>query len=278
MKIKSLMRSPCGIVDASEPLAAATMRLTSAPGACLVATERGHVVGVLTDVDARAAGPSTIEPMARYAWPDLAAKLRVVHAMRPNPLVLATETTTMAMARMLRARRERVAVVTEGTEVLGVVTAYDLLRALVERLEGGIPGALTRLLVAVSLPISARGGRGVCTPLEVAADLARRHAATLTVLHVIRGLSPRVAEGLPAGVEADVHRWRRSQARETLVGLVARHGLPSVRIEVGAGDVTQAVLECGLKTGAELIVMGGRPAAAIVYTTMRQAPCPVLAV
>src|SRR2546426_7065684 len=115
------------------------------------------------------------------------------------------------------------------------------------------------------------------TPLDLALGIARRHRATLTLLHVMRGLSLRVAEGLPAGVDADVQRWRLAEVRAALIRRVPREDRSMVRVDVRAGDVVEGVLNGAATTGAELIVMGGRPGASLVRETMRRAPCPVLA-
>jgi len=276
MQVKMLMRNSCGVIDVSEPLAAARLRLASDPGACLVAVEDGRLAGVLTDADVRAAGASSVAPISDYEWPQLTARLTVAHAMRRNPVVVGTGAAATTVARALRARGERVAVVMEGVDVVGVVHARDLLGVLADRLHRDGRGTLARLLVAASPRALARGDVGLRTPLGVACALARWHVATLTVVHVMRGLSRRVAQGVPAGVEGDLHRWRRSQARAALSRLVADLG--GVRIEVRAGDLAQALLDSALETGAELLVLGGRADARLVRTMIRRAPCPVLAV
>jgi len=167
--------------------------------------------------------------------------------------------------------------VADSVEVMGVVTTTDLLGSLVERLEQETPPRLSRLLVAVSLAASPGRRRSMHTALDVALDITRRHGAMLTLLHVMRGLSRRVAEGLPAGVEADVQRWRLAEARAALARLVPREDRSTTRVDVRAGDVVEGVLNSAATTGAELIVMGGRPGAAVVRETIRRAPCPVLA-
>jgi nucleotide-binding universal stress UspA family protein len=158
-----------------------------------------------------------------------------------------------------------------------VVTVTDLLGALVERLERETPPRLSRVLVAVSLMASSRGCRNARAALEVALEIARRHGATLTLVHVMRGLSERVAQGLPGGVDADVQRWRLAKVRAALVRRVPPDDRAMIRVDVRAGKVVDGVLRSAATTGAELIVMGGRPGSPLVRETMRRAPCPVLA-
>ncbi len=277
MRIKTLMRCSSGIVEARESLAAAAMRLASDPGGCLVVMDGGRLAGVLTPADARAAGPSTVPCLAVHELPAFTSGLTVADAMRRDPVIVPPDATSSDVAHALRTRGHRAAVVADRVEVMGVVTTTDLLGALVERLEQETPPRLSRLLVAVSLAASPGRRRSMHTALDVALDITRRHGAMLTLLHVMRGLSRRVAEGLPAGVEADVQRWRLAEARAALARLVPREDRSTTRVDVRAGDVVEGVLNSAATTGAELIVMGGRPGAAVVRETIRRAPCPVLA-
>jgi len=278
MRIKTLMRYSSGIVEARESLAAAAMRLASDPGGCLVVTDGGRLAGVLTPADARAAGPSTVPCLAVHEVPAFTSGLTVADAMRRDPVIVSPDATSADVAHALRTRGHRAAVVTDGVEVMGVVTTTDLLGSLVERLEQETPPRLSRLLVAVSLAASPRRRCSTHTALDVALDIKRRHGAMLTLLHVMRGLSLRVAEGLPAGVDADVQRWRLAEARAALVSLVPREDRSMTRVDVLGGDVVEGVLNSAATMGAELIVMGGRPGAAVVRETIRRAPCPVFAV
>src|SRR5437899_2208513 len=238
----------------------------------------GDPGAVALDVaQARAAGPSTVPSLAVHELPALTSRLTVADAMRRDPVVVPSDATPADAARALRTRGHRAAIVVEGSEVVGVVTATDLLGALVQRLERETPPRLSRLLVAVSLAASTSRRCRSRTALDLALGIARRHRATLTLLHVMRGLSLRVAEGLPAGVDADVQRWRLAEVRAALIRRVLPEDRSMVRVDVRAGDVVEGVLNGAATTGAELIVMGGRPGASLVRETMRRAPCPVLA-
>jgi len=269
MRIKMLMRCTSGTVEARESLAAASMRLASDSGGCLVVTDGGRLAGVLTPADARAAGPSTVPSLAVHEWPAFTSRLTVADAMRRDPVVVPPDATPGDAAHAMRTRGHRAAVVVDGSEVVGVVTTTDLLGTLVQRLERATPPRL--LAASTSRRCRSR------TALDLALGIARRHRATLTLLHVMRGLSLRVAEGLPSGVDADVQRWRLAEVRAALIRRVPPEDRSVVRVEVRAGDVVEGVLNGAATTGAELIVMGGRPGASLVRETMRRAPCPVLA-
>jgi CBS domain-containing protein/nucleotide-binding universal stress UspA family protein len=274
MQIKSLMRDAGAVVAPTERLAVAASRLASDPERCLVVVERGRVAGVLTEADVRAAGASTLATLAAHEWPFLLDRLTVADAMRGEPIVAAPGSDAASVARALRARDQRAAVVTDGGEVVGVVSVADLLGALVERLER-TPAGLTRLIVG-NATLAARDEGRPHAALDVALDIARRHGAALTLVHVIPWLSRRVAEGLPAGVEADLHRWRLTRALAALWRLVP-DDVPGVCVEVKAGAVAAALVESAAATDAELIVLGWHPGSAVVRETMRRAPCPVLA-
>jgi len=278
MPIKTLMRSPSGVVEATESLAIATRRLASEPDGCLLVRNRGRVVGVLTMADVRAAGPSTIPTLAAYESPSLTAHLTVADALRGEGVVVPLNAAAADVARALRTRQQRVALVADGADVVGVVTTEDLLSALTERLERDSPPRLARLLVAVSPSPTVGGGRGTRTVLDIGLEIGRRHGATVTLLHVMRRLSPRIAEGLPVGGDSDVQRWRLAGARASLARLVPTGIETTVRTAVRAGEVVDAVLAVAAETLADLIVMGGRRGSALVRETICRARCPVLAV
>lgn len=274
MQVKTWMRAVAGAVDIRETLAGAAMQLLRNPGACLIVRDGVGVVGVLTESEVRSAGPSIVPALAVYELPMASPSLTVGDALRGAPVRVGPYAAAADVARQLRARGAHAALVVDGDDIMGVVTTADLLSVLIERVERDRPSGLTRVLVGVKLPQSPGRSRASSGALGVAADIAHDHGATLTVLHVMRGLSFRVAEGLPAGVEADLHRWRLSDARAVLASMI-----PSgARLMLKSGDVVRGLLEAATNTGADLIVVGGRPGSSTVRGTMRQAPCPVLAV
>jgi CBS domain-containing protein/nucleotide-binding universal stress UspA family protein len=274
MQVKMWMRALAGAVDIRESLAAAAMRLAPNTGTCLIVRNRGRVVGLLTESDVRKAGPSILPALAAHELPMAASHLTVGQAMCDDPVRVGPDAAAPDVARQLRARGAHAALVVDGEEVVGVVTTADLLGVLAERLERHTPGGLTHVLVGVKLPRSTPPSRDISAALGVAAEIAHDHGATLTVLHVMRRRSFRVLEGLPAGVEADVHRWRLNDARAVLARLVP----PDARVMVKSGDVIHGLLDAAATGGADLLVMGGRPTSSTVRAAMRHAPCPVLAV
>src|SRR5207247_11260444 len=93
MRTKMLMRCTSGTVEARESLAAASMRLASDSGGCLVVTDGGRLAGVLTPADARAAGPSTVPSLAVHEWPAFTSRLMVADVMRRGSVLVPPDAT-----------------------------------------------------------------------------------------------------------------------------------------------------------------------------------------
>src|SRR2546422_704269 len=195
--------------------------------------------------------------------------MRIKTLMRYSSGIVEARESLAAAAMRLASDPGGCLVVTDGGRLAGVLTPADARAA----------GPSTRPCLAVhEVPAFTSGLTLADAMRRVALDIKRRHGAMLTLLHVMRGLSLRVAEGLPAGVDADVQRWRLAEARAALVSLVPREDRSMTRVDVLGGDVVEGVLNSAATMGAELIVMGGRPGAAVVRETIRRAPCPVFAV
>src|SRR5919106_1801863 len=198
-------------------------------------------------------GPSTLPALAVHEHPSLTARLTAGDAVRGEVVILPIDASPGDAATALLPTGERAAVVTEGGDAVGVVTIDDLIGALTERLEREAAPGITRILIAVSLSAPAR--RRPST-LDTGLALARRHRATTTLLHVMPAVWRRVAAGLPAGVEADVNRWRLTAARQALAALAPSDAPMPVRVEVRAGHIVEGVLTAAAEAHADLIVVG----------------------
>ena len=227
--------------------------------------------------DVRAAGPSSVPRLAAYEHRTLTARLRVADAVREPAVLVPLETTITALAERLRGSRRRAAVVVDGGDVVGVVSVDALVAALVERLQRDSPPRLARLLVAVSLsPGAFHGSRAPGAALRLGLEIARQHRASVTLLHVMRRLSPRIVEGLPLGIDADVQRWQLNEARAALGALASRESSIPMRIDVRADAIVPALVGAAEEMASDLIMMGGRPRSALARTLTGCAPCPVL--
>ncbi|HSN89855.1 MAG TPA: universal stress protein [Anaeromyxobacteraceae bacterium] len=129
--------------------------------------------------------------------------------------------------------------------------------------------------------------KGSSATLEAAADVARRHEANLTLLHV-REPPPAAAPSgfapptVPSEVEAveigrQLERWREEAARlagrEVRAELAA--GAPASEIvrRLREGRFDLAVVGTHGRTGLRRLVLGS-----VAERVVREAPCPVLVV
>jgi nucleotide-binding universal stress UspA family protein len=106
--------------------------------------------------------------------------------------------------------------------------------------------------------------------LRYAAALARRHKATLTVLHVLKRSA---AEAAVAEVKTKLAAVLGSEAGEAKI---------SFRVDVG--PVVPTILHVATEIGADLLVVGVRPSLGVLdrltwphaYEIVRESACPVL--
>jgi nucleotide-binding universal stress UspA family protein len=122
--------------------------------------------------------------------------------------------------------------------------------------------------------------------LALAIEVAREHAAPLTVLHVIEALSEEEMENLPPiGVREHVEALTR-RARERLYAAVPREAHATVRISevVRYGRASHAILREADGCGADLLVLGAQGhrglgllgLGSVTDTVVRRARSPVL--
>lgn len=92
--------------------------------------------------------------------------------------------------------------------------------------------------------------------LARAVDLARRHQARLTLMHVVEYMGPAYAGDMPLPDDFEIDQMLVDNARQELQEMVADVDLPQVdcRVEVGVAkhELTRAAKELGV----DLIVVG----------------------
>jgi nucleotide-binding universal stress UspA family protein len=156
--------------------------------------------------------------------------------------------------------------------------------------------ALTRILVPTNLGEPSR------TAIRYGVAFARQFRARLYLLHVLpaRALeaaieTERVLEVLgpeePAAHEPDANEIARNAAREDLGSLLRPEDERATQAEYllrpsGLAGPPEAIVQCALELGVELIVMGKHRlgfvehlfAGSVAERVMRHAPCPVLIV
>ena len=124
--------------------------------------------------------------------------------------------------------------------------------------------------------------------LRFAADLARRYAASLDLLHVFQTMTYALPEGyvVPSPEQLDAIMKHFQQELETAKRSALAAGAPSVETTLLQGGVASAILRVAEERHHDLIVMGthGRTGmkhmllGSVAEHIVRVAPCPVLTV
>lgn len=129
------------------------------------------------------------------------------------------------------------------------------------------------LLIAVDFSTGSR------TAVGVAALIARRHAATLTLLHVDRipEIIEREAMRAPADVWESYLRDRAQSARHLLEEQASMLSGVSTRVAVAAGDVPRAILQQASRDGSDLVVLGAHGTGTVHHLWLGSTPFEVAA-
>ena len=281
MQIKTLMRSPVTVLDETTPLARARDTMVR-EGLAAVPVARGiRPWGMLTERDVHRCWTSSLAEIARYDAGYLLARVQAGEAVRRDfATILPTAGLEAAAARMAAERVESLLVV-DGGEPLGIVTARDLLTAVIARLERREPPRFAAILAAVGCGTD---GPAVC---RTAVALARRDHARLLVLHVLPPLARRLAvAAVPEEALARIAENRKRDAVDRLARLLpADEGVPTT-VRVVFGDAAARIAAEATSAGADLVVMGGDRRGWLdrmlgddtIASVVRRSPCPVLVV
>jgi len=282
MRVKTLMTSPAAAFETTSPLWQARQLLGGDSATHLLVARDSRIVGVLSDRDLRRVGPSTLPTLAQYELPSLLDDLPVAQAMTREVVTIEPQTAVEEAARLAGQHQAQTLPVLEGEELVGVVTRANLLGALIDLLEDQAPTSFGHILVPVDF------GRAACRGLEAAMELAVRHRARLTLLHVLpRALRVARMEEVPFAVRAQLGATRRQRCLARLRALVLREGeIGAVTCQVAAGNPAAEILRAAARIEADVIVMGTRGGGwvrrlvrdGVTAAVTRRAPCPVLIV
>jgi CBS domain-containing protein len=276
VRVKTLMRGPVSIA-ANGSLGEATELMARTGIRDLPVLWNDALVGILTERDARRAGPSLASWLARYDFTDCLKLLRVNEIMTRPAAQVTPETALADAARLLATLRMQVLPVVEAELLVGVVTGHDLRSYLLARLEHESPARLREVLAVVDGPDTA--------PAMVAAATAITADATarLTVLRLLPPL-PWARDGLRTAADARIAGLQEHQATEELRDLVGPEDC-KLRYCVARGDGAAAIVKVAIAVEADVIVMARPPrrwpggtGRATTDELTRLAPCPVLVV
>ena len=95
----------------------------------------GHVVGILTDRDLKRASPSLLSGISQEKYDELLDATRVGQVMTRNPQTVTPATPLKDVAKILIEHKFGSLPVTDGDQLVGIITDIDLLGALYELLD-----------------------------------------------------------------------------------------------------------------------------------------------
>jgi len=131
MIVRNRMKSPVITIEADRPLEAARALLVRHNIRQLPVVAKGRLIGIITDRDLRATRP---------------AQATVGDIMTRDPLTVSPSASVDEAARQLRSRKIGAVPVLEGTKLVGILSASDILDAFIDLTGVGQP--TYRLIVA----------------------------------------------------------------------------------------------------------------------------------
>jgi len=281
MNVKTLLKGSAVTAEDTMPIRDARALMLKYAVPCLPVLRQSRLVGMITELHLRAAGPSSVRELRRYDWSDAAAGLTVREVMSRDPVAVTPDASVAEVARLMRRKAVDAVPVVDGGDVVGVVTRRDLLAVLGGLLEHRHPTALGHVLAATSLGPSAERTFGEA--LRVAAVTG----AALTLLHVL----PRISrlQG-PERPTPDQMSWReqarRRIAEEALEAMCRARHAQQISYEVADGPVAHDIARRAAELDSDLIVVGTASRRGCLGFSGRNtadrltglAPCPVLVI
>jgi CBS domain-containing protein len=231
-------------------------------------TDGAALAGLVSERALRRVEPSTLVSLGTWELAPDPDRLRARDVMSAPLLSVAPDTEVAEAASILAANGADALAVVEGHDVVGMVTVRDVLGVVGHDVGRPRRARLGRIVAAIDDEPRSRA-------LATAVDLARHHAARLTLVRV---LSPLPRRGMPdvwPELWGPVDRERTRAARAWLVSRAAdvAQGVP-VDVVVAQGNLTAQMVALAEQRESDLIVVDA--GAAVPLTA--EAPCPVLGV
>ncbi len=137
MYVKQIMTRNPDTVTSQDSLRQAIALMQQGEFRRLPVVENQCLVGIITDRDVRLAINSPV--ILREKWYDeyLLDNVTVGACMTPNPITVTPDTSVEDAARLMRDRKVGGLPVTQGNELVGIITETDVLNYLIELLEIG---------------------------------------------------------------------------------------------------------------------------------------------
>ncbi|MDR2055409.1 MAG: CBS and ACT domain-containing protein [Desulfovibrio sp.] len=148
-----------------------------------VVNENNNLIGIISDRDVRDASPSKATTLDVYELHYLLAEIRAKDVMTPGPItVMGAETVEKAAMTMMDNNIGGLPVVEEGNALIGIITGYDVLRALI-----GITGVRN-------------GG------IQIGVEIPNRKGSLRPVFDLISSFGARILSILSANVDDDTRQ------------------------------------------------------------------------
>jgi acetoin utilization protein AcuB len=132
MRVRTLMSAKPITVDPETSMLDAQQRMREERIRHLVVTDRGRVVGIVTDRDVRLNLPSPATSLSVWEVNYLLARLTVGEVMTRSVIVIDPDRPAAAAARIMIAHKIGALPVVDGGSLVGIITESDFGRAMAD--------------------------------------------------------------------------------------------------------------------------------------------------
>lgn len=283
MNLASCMQHPVVTITAETSVLQARALMQHHRIRHLPVLQDGVPIGMVSEHHLCRVAPSRLAELAPYEVPALLDRLPVQRVMTRRFLQRPPDTLVAEAAWLLWQGQSSSILVVEHQQLVGIVTATDLIACLVALRAPHWTPAYHQIVMATNFSAAADQA------LHTALTLARQHGAALTLLHVLSPPGRVLAEDVehvPVGMLEELHHARQNDALQRLYRVAESNDDLPMTCHVIAGEPTTEIVRMALRVHADLIVVGSRNtspwrriwASSIATGVERSACCPVLVV
>lgn len=132
LHVRDLMHAPVVNISLDTTLPDIEQQFVSAHVDCLPVMDHGGVVGIVTSGDLRHVQTSSVPQLRKYECPALLQQLNAQELMSHPVVTIAATAPLTEAARLMLIHRIRCLPVLRGRQLVGIITANDILHALIE--------------------------------------------------------------------------------------------------------------------------------------------------
>jgi CBS domain-containing protein/nucleotide-binding universal stress UspA family protein len=281
MRIAAIMTEPVITIEAEAPLDQAYDLMRHGKIHHLPVVRAQRLVGLVTARHIHGVESCVMSSQTPPAHLLAFDQLCVSDIMTTEVTTLHPDTPAHEVARRAWEQDTGCFLITDGAELLGIVTTTDLLDLFVDGLAANTPSRYDHLLMSTDF------GAAATPTLHTALSLARQHQARLTLLHVLPRVSKFFATDLDHVSAETVAMLAEACQADALAHLetLIPSDMDRVSYRVEYGDTATIIVNTALAAGADLIIMGRRQRRrpyglrrGITKRVIKRAPCPILLV